>query len=310
MAQYGLTTWYDGEKAEVDIVFVHGLRGGRESTWTKDGVVWPKELLSKDIPKSRILSFGYDSRVVHSDTAEVTQGSLLDDARQLCNLLDDARKQTSTADHPIIVIGHSLGGLVLAQVVYGGNRASEGDCIHSIAQHIKGMIFLGTPFFGSKIAGWGEIVRRIYSLVQKTDQNTLKNLKLDSEELKDLRLGFPEVIRKRNQTPSKVAVVFFFEKKMTYKVWVVKEEDASYPGVGEILPMQANHLDICKFDDAEDDGYKQVRAKIKQAMVATDVTEASTGNKTYMVNNDGTITNLSQGDMRIEQQTINYGQIK
>jgi hypothetical protein len=103
-------------------------------------------------------------------------------------------------------------------VVYGGNGASEGDCIHSIAQHIKGMIFLGTPFFGSKIAGWGEIVRRIYSLVQKTDQNTLKNLKLDSQELKDLRLGFPDVIRKRNQTPSKVAVVFFFEKKMTYKV--------------------------------------------------------------------------------------------
>jgi hypothetical protein len=103
-------------------------------------------------------------------------------------------------------------------VVYGGNGASEGDCIHSIAQHIKGMIFLGTPFFGSKIAGWGEIVRRIYSLVQKTDQNTLKNLKLDSDELKDLRLGFPDVIRKRNQTSAKVAVVFFFEKKMTYKV--------------------------------------------------------------------------------------------
>jgi hypothetical protein len=116
------------------------------------------------------------------------------------------------------VIGHSLGGLVLAQVVYGGNRAADGDSIRSIAQHIKGMIFLGTPFFGSKIAGWGEIVRRIYSLVQKTDQNTLKHLKLDSEELKDLRLGFPDVIRKRNQTSDKVVVVFFFEKKMTYKV--------------------------------------------------------------------------------------------
>jgi hypothetical protein len=111
--------------------------------------------------------------------------------------------------------------------------------------------------------------------------------------------------------------------------WVVKEEDASYPGVGEILPMQANHLDICKFDDAEDDGYKQVRAKIKQAMEATDITKTSTvriapfhdsvskvmvmreqGNKTYIVNNDGMITNLAQGDMRIEQQTNNYGQTK
>jgi protein SERAC1 len=36
-----------------------------------------------------------------------------------------------------------------------------------------------------KIAGWGEAVRRIYSLVQKTDQNTLWNLTLDSKELKE-----------------------------------------------------------------------------------------------------------------------------
>lgn len=57
---------------------------------------------------------------------------------------------------------------------------------------------------------------------------------------------------------------------------VVNKDAASYPGVGEILPMRANHLDICKFDDAEDDGYKQVRVKIKQAMEATGVTEAST----------------------------------
>ena len=57
--------------------------------------------------------------------------------------------------------------------------------------------------------------------------------------------------------------------------WVVKEEDASYPGVGEILPIRANHLDICKFDDAEDDGYKQVRAKINQAKGATETTEAN-----------------------------------
>lgn len=80
------------------------------------------------------------------------------------------------------------------------------------------MIFLGTPFYGSKIAGWGEVVRRIYSLVKKTDQNTLKNLELDSMELRDLRDGFPEIIRKRNQTSEKIAVVFFFEKKETYKV--------------------------------------------------------------------------------------------
>ncbi|OBT98980.1 hypothetical protein VE01_02445 [Pseudogymnoascus verrucosus] len=168
---------------------------------------------------------------------------------------------------------------------------------------------ISTPFFGSKIAGWGEVVRRIYNLVRKTDQKTLNNLTLDSMELKDLRHGFPDLIRKRNQTSAKIAIVFFFEKKSTYKVLVVKEEDASYPGVGEILPMQANHLDICKFDDAEDDGYKQVRAKIKQAMEATGTSEATEEGNTYTINNHGQITNLAQGDMRIDSQTITYGSI-
>ncbi|KAI9763965.1 MAG: hypothetical protein M1840_008999 [Geoglossum simile] len=275
MAQYGLVEWHDGDKAEVDIVFVHGLWGGRESTWTKDGVIWPKDLLSEDIPNSRILSYGYDSGVVRSDTAEVTQGNLEDDARRLCSFLDDERKRTNTTGRPIIVVGHSLGGLVLAQVICSGDGAAEGDSSNSIAQKIKGMLFLGTPFYGSGIAGWGEVVRRIYSLVQKTDQTTLKNLKLDSEELRDLRSGFPDVICERNQASAEVAVFFFFEKKTTYKVLVVGERDASCPGVGEILPIYANHLDICKFDNVEDDGYKQVRAKIMQVIKGTRVTKAN-----------------------------------
>lgn len=45
---------------------------------------------------------------------------------------------------------------------------------------------------------------------------------------------------------------------------IVQKDDASYPGIGEVLPIRANHVDICKFDDADDEGYKQVKSKIKQ----------------------------------------------
>jgi hypothetical protein len=93
--------------------------------------------------------------------------------------------------------------------------------VNLIAQRIKGIIFLGT-YYGSKIAMWGEVVTRIYSLVPKTNQNTLNNLKLNSKALKDLQFSFPDIIRKRNQTSIKVAVIFFFFKKMTYKVVYIK----------------------------------------------------------------------------------------
>ena len=47
------------------IVFVHGLTGDRERTWTADGASepWPKSLLPSKIPNARVLTFGYDAYV-------------------------------------------------------------------------------------------------------------------------------------------------------------------------------------------------------------------------------------------------------
>ena len=50
------------------IVFVHGLTGNRETTWThkEAKVFWPQAFLARDLPNTRILTFGYDADIVHS----------------------------------------------------------------------------------------------------------------------------------------------------------------------------------------------------------------------------------------------------
>ena len=47
------------------IIFVHGLTGDREKTWTaKDSSApWPQTLLPSKVPDARILTFGYDAYV-------------------------------------------------------------------------------------------------------------------------------------------------------------------------------------------------------------------------------------------------------
>jgi hypothetical protein len=46
----------------LSIVFVHGLTGNRESTWTyKKSIFWPKDLLAKELENVRIFTFGYDA---------------------------------------------------------------------------------------------------------------------------------------------------------------------------------------------------------------------------------------------------------
>jgi hypothetical protein len=118
-----------------------------------------------------------------------------------------------------VTVGHSLGGLVLAQVIYGGDKASPGNNIRSVSDKVVGMLFLGTPFYGSPTATWGESFRRVLDLVRReSDRNTLGNLKPDSQTLKPLRDGFPEAIQKRGLSEAKIGVSYCFEKLKTYGV--------------------------------------------------------------------------------------------
>lgn len=66
----GLTPLYTPSEPILDLVFVHGLRGGSRKTWSKSEHpfhFWPKEWLSRDpdFRAVRIHTFGY-----HSDWAE------------------------------------------------------------------------------------------------------------------------------------------------------------------------------------------------------------------------------------------------
>lgn len=69
----------------VDIVFVHGLRGDAIQTWSVDGVCWPRDLLPKDIPGARVLSWSYDSSIANLKTFS-SQNSIFAHAE---NLLGD-----------------------------------------------------------------------------------------------------------------------------------------------------------------------------------------------------------------------------
>jgi hypothetical protein len=80
------------------IVFVHGLRGHRTGTWTKGSICWPRDLLPKEEEFSnvRILSFGYDSRVINP-SGHGSLESLLDNSMSLLKDLYQTRGQDAVS---------------------------------------------------------------------------------------------------------------------------------------------------------------------------------------------------------------------
>lgn len=57
MSQYGTTILVEGQAPiEADIVFVHGLGGDSTDTWSKDGKMWPRDLLKERVPHARIMT--------------------------------------------------------------------------------------------------------------------------------------------------------------------------------------------------------------------------------------------------------------
>jgi protein SERAC1 len=86
------------------VVFLHGITGNREATWTAKGSAepWPQKFLPSKLPKTRILGFGYDARVTHW-RAVVSKGRIADHAKALLAALANHRADDSVASYDEII---------------------------------------------------------------------------------------------------------------------------------------------------------------------------------------------------------------
>lgn len=131
----GLNLLYSPSESLVDFVFVHGLGGGSRKTWSKTDNpyhYWPKEWLPRDpdFSNCRICSFGYASdwserrdRVLEiNDFAASLLGEIKNDPGIRASEVRSWRSLnletllTILTQTRIVLVGHSMGGLVIKQV--------------------------------------------------------------------------------------------------------------------------------------------------------------------------------------------------
>ena len=96
------------------IVAVTGLAGHAYGSWAHSPErMWLRDYLPKDAPNTRILTYGYPSKLQASNSTTILQ----DHTNTFVHRLIDVRESGQCESRPIIFIGHSLGCLIIKKAL-------------------------------------------------------------------------------------------------------------------------------------------------------------------------------------------------
>ncbi|KVH98362.1 uncharacterized protein LOC112511095 isoform X1 [Cynara cardunculus var. scolymus] len=250
-----------------DVIFVHGLRGGPFKTWRlsecksssksglvekideeagKQGTFWPGEWLSADFPHARLFTLKYKTNLTQ------WSGSSLP-LQEVSSMLLEKLIAARIGDRPVIFVTHSMGGLVVKQMLHQASAENRGNLVRNTV----GVVFYSCPHFGSKLADmpWrmGYVFRPAPSIGE---------LRSGSTRLVELN-DFLHDLHKKGS----LDVLSFCETKVTpivegYGGWAFRLEivpiESAYPGYGELVVLEStDHVNSCKPISRTDPSYSE-----------------------------------------------------
>ncbi|KAK3989602.1 hypothetical protein QBC44DRAFT_82357 [Cladorrhinum sp. PSN332] len=246
----GLTLLHEPSEPRVDFIFVHGLNGGSKRSWSASSdpaTFWPKEWLPSEagFKHVRIHSFGYDSDWTKQRESSLT---IHDFGQALLADLYNSPNLKKNGNTPIVLVAHSMGGLVVKKAYLLARR----DPIYAdIAKRIHSQYYLGTPHRGADSSSF---VQAFISMSLGSGSKAfVKELIPGSGTLQVINDEFRHVC-------NDVRLWSFFEGIPTAagptNVMVVEKESAIMGLPGEHTQyLQADHRRLVKFESTDDPNY-------------------------------------------------------
>ncbi|XP_038253802.1 protein SERAC1 isoform X6 [Dermochelys coriacea] len=153
------------------------------------------------------------------------------------NELLNKLRAAGVGDRPLVWVSHSMGGLLVKKMLVGASKNPEMD---KIVNNTRGIIFYSVPHHGSQLAEYSMNAK--YLLFPSVE---VKELSTDSPALKELNDDFLSFAKDK-----KFPVLSFAETLPTHigsmvKLHVVPVDSANL-GIGDLIPVEVNHLNICK----------------------------------------------------------------
>ena len=262
----------------IDVVFVHGIRGGPFATWRQEGqprpgrgrpllhhACWPAAWLSRDLPGARLLSIEYAA------TASGWAGEALpfrETVAQLAGVLLDA----GVGARPVGFVCHSMGGVIVKELLAEaeaqaarGAAPRDGRDWRVFARRTRGLVSFAVPHSGSRLADWGWRLR----YVGGAPAGAVQHLKTTERHLEDVNAVVRGMFKR-----GALDVLSFGEgmpMRVAYLKTLVVPLESSYPGYGEfhVLPSH-DHISACKPADRNDVTYARTLEFLKRCVAAAE----------------------------------------
>lgn len=245
-----------------DIVFVHGLNGDDHTTWEQPPppphrriartlAFWLKPLpptfwpawIANDFSRAGVWSLGYPA----ASTAWKGHAMPLPD--RATNVLQLFHLR-GLGQRPILLVVHSLGGLLVKQMLQTAATQKNAQW-EPIGRSIAGILFLATPHAGAFLAAMVDVFR----VVSRANW-TIADLQPHEPHLRSLNTWF-----RSNFAALGIRSHVLCETKSLHSQLVVNQTsvDPGIPAV-RVIPVDKDHLSICKPLSVEDPVYLETRA--------------------------------------------------
>jgi tetratricopeptide (TPR) repeat protein/pimeloyl-ACP methyl ester carboxylesterase len=224
-----------------NVIFYHGLGGDAYSTWSqhpKDKASFWPTWLARDIEGLSVYSVGYEA------AASRWRGSAMHLIDRAPNVLASLLAERGLAAGPLILIGHSLGGLVIKQLLRTTeSEARKREDAANFLRRVEKVAFLATPHTGADLAVWGDSLRIIV-----WPSAAAASLARNDPNLRDLNGWYRDWANQPKPGYPPVAHLILTETKPYGLLGMVVKPDSSDPGLAnaQIVPTDCDHVAICK----------------------------------------------------------------
>ncbi|OAP62382.1 hypothetical protein AYL99_04585 [Fonsecaea erecta] len=246
---FGLTQLYPtfGTRIPLDIIAVTGLNGHAFGSWTGgNDRMWLRDFLRDDkyLKACRTMIFGYNTKL-----KEKSVHTTRDYARSFLMELRKARKSSEERNRPIVFLGHSFGGIIIAHTLVRARDEDNGSLVKST----HAFLFFGVPHRGISI---DDVSKMVDEDSQPQRALLVQEVKVDSSHIT------PTMERFINMTVGKKIDENGMYGRNGEYIQVVKEPSATFylpDQIEEAIPVDGDHSTMVKFASSADDTYQSVR---------------------------------------------------